>query len=200
MFKPSDGWQNVWFFPKNDANALLPVFTDRRPIPQPNWGYRVARKDLCRMQPLPEAVQQLLCRGLTGVDLLRTFFSHRVQPLHQWGTTMWMYLGPSYPDRPFFEELGDTEINTRICRVLTHVANLNLGAAPAPIREGVDSTLVSSPGPTFGCLCQFWFQMHSCCCAGSWVCSQHPVGVTLPKDTVRREANRAYSELLQAWR
>jgi hypothetical protein len=28
--------------------------------------------------------------------------------------TMWMYLGPSYPDHPFFAELGDVEINTQI--------------------------------------------------------------------------------------
>jgi hypothetical protein len=110
---------------------------------------------------------------------------------------MWMYPGPSYPDHPFSE---DTEINNQIYKVLAHVANLNLGAAPAPIREGVDNTLVSSPGPTFGCLCQFWFQMRSCYYAGSRVCSQHPAGVTLPEDTARWEVNRAYSKQLQAWR
>jgi hypothetical protein len=27
---------------------------------------------------------------------------------------MWIYLGSSYPDRPFSLELGDTKINTQI--------------------------------------------------------------------------------------
>jgi hypothetical protein len=51
-------------------------------------------------------------------DLLRTFFSCQVQPLHQRVVTNWMYPGPSCPDRPFFEELGNAEINTHIHRVL----------------------------------------------------------------------------------
>jgi hypothetical protein len=36
-----------------------------------------------------------------GTTLLLTLFSHRVQPLHQGGMTMWMYSGPSCPDHPF---------------------------------------------------------------------------------------------------
>jgi hypothetical protein len=88
-----------------------------------------------------------------GVNLLWTFFSRRVQPLHQWVTTMWMYLGPSCPDCPFSEELGDAEINTWIHRVLAHRADLNPRASPAPLREGVDCTRVSPLGPIFGCLC-----------------------------------------------
>jgi hypothetical protein len=49
-----------------------------------------------------------------GVDLVRTFVNHPVQPLHQREMSMWMYPGPSCPDHPFFEELGDVEINTWI--------------------------------------------------------------------------------------
>jgi hypothetical protein len=49
-----------------------------------------------------------------GTDLLLTFVSRRVQPLHQREMTMWMYLGPSCPDHPIFIELGDADINTRI--------------------------------------------------------------------------------------
>jgi hypothetical protein len=39
---PSDGWQNIWFFVRNDTNTSLPMFTGSCPIPQPNWGYDVA--------------------------------------------------------------------------------------------------------------------------------------------------------------
>jgi hypothetical protein len=74
----------------------------------------VINNDLCRLQPLHEVVQQLLCTWMMGEDLLQTFFSHRVPLLHQRQMTMWMYLGLSCPDRSFSEELGDTEINTRI--------------------------------------------------------------------------------------
>jgi hypothetical protein len=63
---------------------------------------------------------------------------------------MWMYLGPSYPDRSFSEELGDAEINTRIHKVPAHGVDLNPGASPAPLREGVDNTRVSLFAFTFG--------------------------------------------------
>jgi hypothetical protein len=66
---------------------------------------------------------------------------------------MWMYLGPSCPDRPFSAELSDTEINTRIRRVLAHGFDLNLVFGPIPLREGVDSPWVSSLGLSFDCLC-----------------------------------------------
>jgi hypothetical protein len=74
-----------------------------------------------------------------GMDLLRTFFSHWVQPLYQREMTKWMYSGSSCPDHPFSEELGDTEINTQICTVLAHGDILNLGTDPSSLREGVDT-------------------------------------------------------------
>jgi hypothetical protein len=57
MSEPSDRWQKVWFFLRNDANVTLPMFTGSRPNPQPNWGYRVTTKDLRRLQPLCKVVQ-----------------------------------------------------------------------------------------------------------------------------------------------
>jgi hypothetical protein len=56
---------------------------------------------------------------------------------------MWLYPGPSCPDRSFAVELSETEINTRIHKVLDHETNLNPGAGPAPLRQGVASTRVS---------------------------------------------------------
>jgi hypothetical protein len=77
-----------------------------------------------------------------GGDLLQTLFSHHVQLLHQQEMTMWVYPGPSCPDRPFIVELGDTEINTRVRGggVLIHGGDLNFGSSPVPLREGVDSS------------------------------------------------------------
>jgi hypothetical protein len=59
------------------------MFTGGRPVPHPNWEYGVAQVDLHRLQPLLKNVRGLLQRGLTGTELLRTFFSLGVQPLHQ---------------------------------------------------------------------------------------------------------------------
>jgi hypothetical protein len=68
---------------------------------------------------------------------------------------MWMYLGPSCPDRPFFEELGNAEINTRVCKVLDNGVGLNPRDGPAPLRDGVASTRVSLFGSVFGSLRDF---------------------------------------------
>jgi hypothetical protein len=97
-----------------------------------------------------------------GVDLLWTFFSHWVQPLHQRKMTMWMYTGPSCPNRPYSKELDNVEINTCIHRVLAHGVDLDPGAGPAPLREGVDSTRVSMFAFAFGNLCNLTCSCHSC--------------------------------------
>jgi hypothetical protein len=63
-------WQKIWFFLRNDADTLLPVFTGSRLIPQPKWGYGVAQKDLHKLQPLCEVIQWLIRGDLIGADLL----------------------------------------------------------------------------------------------------------------------------------
>jgi hypothetical protein len=57
------GWQKMWFFVRSDAIMLLPMFTGNRPVPQPKWGYGVAKKLLRKLQPLRMVVQQLWQEG-----------------------------------------------------------------------------------------------------------------------------------------
>jgi hypothetical protein len=59
MLSSTDGWRKVWFFLRNDVDAPLLVFTCSRPVQKPNWWYGVARKDLCRLQPMREVIEQL---------------------------------------------------------------------------------------------------------------------------------------------
>jgi hypothetical protein len=92
----------------------------------------VAQKDLHKLHPQCDIVQQLLRGGLMGADLLRTFVSHHVQPLRPRGMTVRMYPGPNCPVHPFSVELGDTEL-----------ADLNFGSGLIPLREGVKSPWVS---------------------------------------------------------
>jgi hypothetical protein len=116
---------------------------------------------------------------------------------------MWMYLGPSCPDYPFPIGLGDVEINTRIQGVLAHGVDLNFGSGPIPLREGVDNPLVSPLEFTFVYLYQFLL-LNACAflrrVSGMHIAPRGGRGITLPKDTVRREANRTHNERLWVWR
>jgi hypothetical protein len=81
------------------------------PVPQPKWGYGVAQQYVCKLQPLCDVIWHLLQDELMSAHLLWTFISRHVQPLRRREMIMWMYLGPSYPNRSFFAELDDAEIN-----------------------------------------------------------------------------------------
>jgi hypothetical protein len=66
---------------------------------------------------------------------------------------MWMYPEPSCPDRPFYKELGDIDINTWIHRVFAHGDDPNPRAGPTPLRGGVNNTRVSLLVFVLGSLC-----------------------------------------------
>jgi hypothetical protein len=59
MSESADGRQKIWFFPRNNADAPLPIFTVNLPVPHPNWEYGVARRDLRKLQPMGKVVSQL---------------------------------------------------------------------------------------------------------------------------------------------
>jgi hypothetical protein len=45
-------WWKVWFFLRNDAGMPLSTVTGKSPAVQPSWGYRVAKKDTRKLQPV----------------------------------------------------------------------------------------------------------------------------------------------------
>jgi hypothetical protein len=141
------GWRKKWFYLRNDSSALFPVFTSIRPIPLPSWGDGVVRKDLSKLQPVHEALQQLRHEGLTGVHLMRTFFSHQIQLLRWQKTKMWLYPGSSCPDCPSSKELSMAEVDSWIHKVLDLRVNPNTGAGLAPVQGGVANARVSMLGP-----------------------------------------------------
>jgi hypothetical protein len=57
------GWRKLWIYLRNDADASLPTFTGKHPIPHSNLGYEVAKKDLGKLQPLLTIIQQLWQQG-----------------------------------------------------------------------------------------------------------------------------------------
>jgi hypothetical protein len=109
---------------------------------------------------------------------------------------MWMYPGPGCSDRSFSTKLDNAEIYTQVWRILALGAHWNSGPSPIPLREGVTRPWVSPLKLASARLCQFLpFLLHLLLlCAGSWVHAQRPVGVILPEDSARQEANRANNE------
>jgi hypothetical protein len=80
MSIPPVGWWKELFFLRNDAGAPLPVFTGKRPVPQPNWDMGWL-SDTCNLQPLCDIGQRLLRDGMTSSNLLRTLVNRRVHSL-----------------------------------------------------------------------------------------------------------------------
>jgi hypothetical protein len=198
---PPVGWRKVWFFLRNDTDALLSMFTGSRPVPQPKWGYCVAQKDLRMLQSLCEVIQWLIRGGLMGVDLLWTFVSCRVQPLHQREITMWMYLGPSCLVRPFSVELDDTEINTRIWGGPCSWGQSEFWLWPGPFKGRGCQPLGESVRAHFHLLVSISASQRICILAQDLGYARSALRrFTLPEDVVRREANRANSERLRARR
>jgi hypothetical protein len=118
MLRSMKGWRKKWFYLRNDASAPLPTFTGGHPITLPSCGDGVA-KDLGKLHPLCENLQQLQQDGLIEMHLLQMFFSHRIQPLQRQRTKMWTYLGPSCPDRPSSEELSAANVEPVSIRIDT---------------------------------------------------------------------------------
>jgi hypothetical protein len=100
---------------------------------------------------------------------------------------MWIYSGPSCLDHPFYIELGDMEINTRIRGGLAHGADQNL-------REWVVSPWMSLLVSILASQC-----IHILVLDYGYA-HNVPRGVTLPEDVARQEANRANNEWLWARR
>jgi hypothetical protein len=43
------GWQEKWFYLRNDTDVPLPAFTGNHLVPLPTCGYGVARNDLDKL-------------------------------------------------------------------------------------------------------------------------------------------------------
>jgi hypothetical protein len=147
MPRSMKGWQKKWFYMQNNDSALVPSFTGGRPIPLTSWGEGVVGKDLSRIQPLREYLKQLRQEVLTGIHLLRTFFSHRIQPLWRRKIKMWMYPGSSCPDCLSTKELSEGEVEARIHKVLDSAVIPSLCVGPDPLQRWIASVRVSTLGP-----------------------------------------------------
>ena len=89
---------------------LSPAFTGGRPEKQDSWSWGCARKEKKKVEVIEEELWKIIRRGLDGVRVFHTLYRHRVAPLAERTWLMWMYSGPSDPDRASPEELLDDEV------------------------------------------------------------------------------------------
>jgi hypothetical protein len=155
----------------------------------PNGGYGVPQRHIHGLQSLCDVIQWLLQGGLMGADLLWTFLSCHVQPLHRREMTMLMYPRPSSPNHSFSAELDNIEINTWIRGVRAHGAGKNFDSCSVPLTEGVDSPWVSSTSVNF-----YFFNTYAFLCSVLVTCASPHGRVTLAKDALWPEANHANDE------
>jgi hypothetical protein len=113
---------------------------------------------------------------------------------------MWLYLGPSCPDRPSSEELSTAEVDSQIHKVLDLGANLNPRVSPVPLQEGIVGSRVSTLGPILAA-----YEILSFHCAHSLAqglgggCSKLQE-VDSPEDAARQEASHVFNEKVWAQR
>ena len=62
------------------------------------------------MKVLVERVVQLVCDGVTGMDLLEVFLSRRIQPLQARDHPMWMYSGIEDSTRIHPEDVSEDRV------------------------------------------------------------------------------------------
>ena len=63
-------------------------------------------------------LQKLVQHGLNGLWVFHTFFHHRVAPLAERRQPMWVYYGPTDPNRMSPKEFVKDKVWSRLDRVL----------------------------------------------------------------------------------
>jgi hypothetical protein len=123
------GWQSTWFYCKDVASPNmstgLPPFTLDRPTTPRTLS--VTKGEKVQVGILVNAVVDLVCGGVTGMDLLETFLSRRIQPLQARDHTMWHYSGPEDTTRTHPEEVFDETV-AQWLRSITGACDNPLGA------------------------------------------------------------------------
>ncbi|KAI5013210.1 hypothetical protein ZWY2020_028164 [Hordeum vulgare] len=75
----------------NAATGLPPFSLDR---PAPPRKLALTKMEKIQIQPLVDALVEVVRKGVTGIDLLEIFLGRHIQPLQARHHTMWHYTGP----------------------------------------------------------------------------------------------------------
>ena len=147
MYIPYDsnlGWHGEWFYIRNPAEAPFPAFIAGRPEKQDSWSWGCARKEKHKVGVIEEELQKLIKHSLDGVRVFHTLYHHLVVPLAERTRPMWMYSGPSDPDRASSKDLPDDEVWSHLGRVLQLKPKERVDGKPTPFNSAIVSRSVCS--------------------------------------------------------
>ena len=106
------GWQSTWFYCQDQStpgqSTGLPPFSMDR-VNKPS-SLKVLPEEKAQVKMLVERVVQLICGGVTGMDLLEVFLRWRIQPRQYRGHPMWMYSSTKDTTRVHLEEVDDATL------------------------------------------------------------------------------------------
>jgi hypothetical protein len=81
LVSSNKGWQNRWFYLRND-DGMLPSFSQRVVTAAgDNWRWGATRENQEKIQPILHALQQLHTEGLTAAGVVPAIHRRRVLPL-----------------------------------------------------------------------------------------------------------------------
>jgi hypothetical protein len=81
LVSSNKGWQNRWFYLRND-DGVLPPFSQRVVTAAgDNWRWGATRENQEKLQPILRALQKLHAEGLTAAGVVAAIHRRRVLPL-----------------------------------------------------------------------------------------------------------------------
>ncbi|RLM48871.1 hypothetical protein C2845_PMPSC055782 [Panicum miliaceum] len=105
------GWHDDWFYIRNPTEAPSPKFHGERPVKDASWSWGTSTPEKALVKAMKEIIQSHVVKeGLNGVRLFHTMRERRVMPLVERMRPMWLYSGPSDPDRVYAKELPDDKV------------------------------------------------------------------------------------------
>ncbi|RLN34933.1 orf3 [Panicum miliaceum] len=108
------GWHGDWFYIRNPPEAPFPEFHGGRP------GMLTTEKTL--VAALKEVIRESVVDAWNnGATVFFTMCERRMTPLSERRKSMWLYSGPSDPDRSFAEELPEDDVYYWLMMVLKGV-------------------------------------------------------------------------------
>ena len=109
---------------------VKPAFSTRdAPEKTKAWEHALTPAEEREAAPLLEKVDRLLNTGVTGVQLIYTFFKCRVSPLQQRARPMWAYEGAHDATRLSDVELSANELDTLVKSVTSYTAEATVDYA-----------------------------------------------------------------------
>ena len=122
-------WQSTWFYCQdvacpNAATGLPPFSLDQ---PAPPRQLALTKMEKIQIQPLVDALVDVIRKGVTGIDLLEIFLGRRIQPLQARHHAMWHYTGPEDSTRTH-SECVTGEVVTVWVRAITGACDNPRGA------------------------------------------------------------------------